>query len=179
MKAGRRKPERSRRIGRTHTKPVMLDEEPDGTGGTGWRAAGPAAGRIRKPAWSRTATEAVGALRNALPGRRIIVCPRTPAGRRQARQAASIHVDTAVSGYQVRIYENGKSGRRWEIHWYGKPEGRSRTTGCSTAAEAVTRIRKRIGDPAVRIATTTREGAAEAAGLAAGHNVFVENPPAV
>ena len=154
---------------------VMLDEEPSTSGTHLWRAVGAAGAELQHRTYAGTAAEAVHAVRKTVPDRHVVICPRTPRGRQLAKEAARVSVHTTVSGYQVWVTEERAFRHVWNIHWYGKPEGRSRVTGCATAAAAVARIRKRMHNAAIRIVAKTPAGKAEAAALADGRHIVIRD----
>ena len=172
--------------GKDEVHPAVLDEEPGSTNLHRWRAVGPAGTELQHRSYAGTAAEALAAVRAALPGRRVILCPRTRRGRELAIQAATITGRTTVTGYQMWVTEEHGVRQAWHIHWPSKHERRSRVTGCPSAAAAVAKVRKRQANHAIRIVTRTPPGAIEAARLATDDDVvlrgcLVEGPqsPAV
>ena len=163
------------RTAKDKVHPAVLDEEPGSTNLHLWRAVGPAGTELQHRSYAGTAAEAVAAVRAALPGRRVILCPRTRRGRELAIQAATITSRTTVTGYQVWVTEEHGVRQVWHIHWHNKYERRSRLTGCATAAAAVAKVRKRPANHTIRIVTSTPRGAIEAARLATEDNVVLRD----
>ena len=161
--------------GKDEVHPAVLDEEPGRTNLHRWRAVGPAGTELHHRSYAGTAAEAVAAVRTALPGRQVMLCPRTRRGRELAIQAATIIDRTTVTGYQVWVTEEHGVRQAWHIHWHNKYERRSRVTGCATATAAVARVRKRQPNHAIRIVTSTPKGAIEAARLTSEDNVVLRD----
>ena len=154
---------------------VVLDEEPDHSDPHLWVAVGATATELQQRSYSGTAAEAVEAVRRALPGRRVTLCPRTRRGRELAIQAAGITEGTKVSGYQVWVSEEEEAKPAWHIHWHTKEEARRCVTRCASAGSAVARVRKRYPNDAIRIVTRTPSGETEAAGLAGTEKVLIRS----
>ena len=154
-------------------QPVLLDAEPGSNGLTTWRAGGPGTEKLNGRVLFGSAGTAVAAIRDKLPERRMILCPATPADRKEAAEAAAATPEAMLGPYAVWIEERRGHAGAWAIHWPRTTRKRPAATRTATLAVARERIRNRRTGAPLRIVALTDKGRAEAAALPEDANTLV------